>query len=83
MEQTLQHFPTLEVTISRASAAERAAETAPDEPDMNPVHLKLTSDAPTTACGLDEDEVTAWTTPDVFKLTDEGSRCPLCSRVRA
>ena len=85
MERTLRHFPTLVVTVQRASGEERAAararEAEAESAPLPPVHVKP-NDATRTACGLPADEVDAWIAPDLFTQTAEDRRCPECVRVR-
>src|SRR5215218_2672482 len=73
MEETLAHFPTLEVLVERVSVEDVPSE---DEAEVEPsvLHLLPQTGATTTACGLSTDDVTAVAVDEIFALSD--SQCP-------
>jgi hypothetical protein len=81
MEDTLAHFPTLEVTVEEVTAEAAALEGAAAEPEPLPddhvVHLMPAIGADVTACGLGKGEVRAVAVAEIFDLAD--ARCPACA----
>jgi hypothetical protein len=81
IEQTLWHFPTLDVKVERVSrqAAEaeqerRASERRPPEP----VHLMTDMTAATTACGRDARTASNLAVAEMFQMSS--NQCEDCAR---
>jgi hypothetical protein len=76
MEETLAHFPTLEVVVERVSAGDATAHATPQQ-EFQPVHLVVEPLAPMTACGLPTREVQTVAVAEVFALS--GRQCETCA----
>jgi hypothetical protein len=80
MQETLWHFPTLEVTVgevtAEAAALEEAATEPAELPDDHVVHLLPEIGADATACGLGRGDFTAAAVAEIFDMAD--AQCPAC-----
>ena len=89
IEETLWHFPTLDVKVEQVTAEARAQEEHDreaallEEAKSTTPHMKLEYDDPVTACGLAEEDVKAWSLPEIYELTFEDGRCPGCAEALA
>ena len=85
LEDTLAHFPTLEIAVAEVRDADAALEAAATEPeplsDDHVVHMIAAPEATTTACGLPTADVVAVLVAEMFELT--GAPCPACAATRA
>ena len=81
MEETLAHFPTLDVSVDEVRAEDAALEEAATEPaplpDDHVVHLMPAIGADVTACGLARGDFKAAAVAEIFDLAD--ARCPACA----
>jgi hypothetical protein len=86
IEETLWHFPTLEVLIAPATLEEardqqiRHAEER--ERAGRTVRHLLANDRQTTVCGLPQEQVSAWITTDAWQMGDPDRRCAQCEDER-
>jgi hypothetical protein len=87
MEETLSHFPTLDVLVARVTEAERASELAvlgeseEVQEDMDK-HLMPHVGARRTACGVLTSEVAVSAVAEYFDLSARESHCPACQAAR-
>jgi hypothetical protein len=86
IEETLRHFPTLEVLIAPATVEEARDQQGRHAEEWEragrTVRHLLANDRQTTVCGLPQDEVSAWTTTAGWQMGDPDRRCAQCEAGR-